>query len=369
MARQRLALLRRAIARIEGRPAETLDGTHGRAAAGSGAGSIHSAAGGLTPVNVLHPHGSRIAAAPEASSLRGDEAVDASSMSSPRSLPPGIGPISRPSGKAIFGNGWAVGTSRVMTSAGRIHPLNLIQTGAASFDAALGGGLQAAALTELRTDETRHAAALFGFALCLAVTIRPDAPLLWLSADASGRETGLPYLPGICGLAGVAPGSLFTGLGRTVHDTLWIAEEAAASGAFAAVILELRGNLKALGLDQTRRLQRRATLSGRPLLLLRVAGVAEPTAAPVRLAIAPAPSVPRRTRDGPLEGSIGAPAFRVAVEKARAPSHHPFVLEWNPNELLFTGRQADSLPRPAASADRPDRPPALGPRVASARTA
>ena len=99
----------------------------------------------------------------------------------------------------------------------------LIRTGIAPFDTALGGGLQAAALTELRTDETRHAAALLGFALCLAASLRSDTPLLWLTADASGRETGLPYLPGICGLAGVAPGGLFTGLGRTVHDTLWIA--------------------------------------------------------------------------------------------------------------------------------------------------
>jgi protein ImuA len=310
---------------------------------------------------------------------------------------------------------WIPGPASPSRNDGR----GLIHTGLPPFDTALGGGLQAAALTELRTDETRHAAALLGFALCLAATMRADtkslfrnssgrvengvlrapersvhevrehrsaeerhlqtgltnfqagsdAPLLWLSADASGRETGLPYLPGMCGLAGIAPGNLFTGLGRTVHDTLWIAEEAAASGVFSAIILELRGNPKALGLDETRRLHRRAALSGKPLFLLRVAGMAEPTAAPCRLSIAPAPSVPRRTRDGPLEGSIGAPAFRVAVEKARAPSHPPFVLEWNRNERQFTGRQADSLTRPAASADRPDRPPALGAELASERTA
>ena len=260
---------------------------------------------------------------------------------------------------------WIPGPASPSRNDGR----GLIHIGVAPFDTALGGGLQAAALTELRTDETRHAAVLLGFALCLAASLRSDAPFLWLSADASGRETGLPYLPGICGLAGIAPGRLFTGLGRTVHDTLWIAEEAAASGAFAAVILELRGNPKALGLDETRRLQRRAALSGRPLFLLRVAGVAEPTAAPCRMSVAPAPSVPRRTRDGPLEGSIGAPAFRVAVEKARAPSRPPFILEWNPHDQHFTGRQADSLPRPAASANRPDRPPALGAGVARGRTA
>jgi protein ImuA len=310
MARERLAALRHAIARIEGRPAETLDGTIGYA-------------------------------------LPDEETELSPAASSFRGIVPG------------------------MTNAGRAHPSNLIRTGVASFDTALGGGLQAAALTELRADETRHAAALLGFALCLGASLHFDtkSPLLWLSADAAGRETGLPYLPGICGLAGIAPGSLFTGLGRTVHDTLWIAEEAAASGAFCAVILELRGNPKALGLDETRRLQRRAALSGRPMFLLRVAGVTEPTAAPVRLAIAPAPSVLRRTRDGPLEGSIGAPALRVAVEKACAPSRPPFILEWNPHDRHFIERPADSLPRHAASADRPDRPPALGAGLAHKRTA
>ena len=88
----------------------------------------------------------------------------------------------------------------------------------------------------------------------------------------------------------------------------------------------MRGNPKALGLHETRRLQRRAALSGKPLFLLRVAGMTEPTAAPCRLHVAPAPSVPRRTRDGPLEGSIGAPAFTITVEKARAQGANDFAV-------------------------------------------
>ena len=110
-----------------------------------------------------------------------------------------------------------------------------------------------------------------------------DKPLLWVSAESDAREAGLPYLPGISGLTGLPPGRLLTAAARTIHDTLWIAEEAAASGAFSCLILELRGNPKALGLDETRRLQRRAALSGQPVFLLRVAGEAEPTAAPCRL--------------------------------------------------------------------------------------
>lgn len=309
MAREDITCLRRAIARIEGRPAETLDGAAGRVG------------GNVNNNPALSP-------------------PDARSGISPF-------PLYRHDGQ------------------------KLILTGVTAFDAALGGGLQVAALTEMRTDETRHAAALSGFALCLAASMHRNTkrPLLWLSADSAGRETGLPYLPGICGLSGLQPGDLFTALGRTVHDTLWIAEEAGASGAFAVVLLELRGNPKALGLEETRRLQRRAALSGSPLFLLRAGGVAEPTAAPVRIAVAPAPSVPRRIREGPLEGSIGAPAFTIAVEKARAPSFAPFVLEWNANDRYFTRRQADPGARPATPFHRPDCPDALGPGLEIGRTA
>lgn len=247
----------------------------------------------------------------------------------------------------------------------------LIRTGIAAFDARLGGGLAAAALTELRAAETRHAASLLGFALCLTDSCASAAagPLLWLTDQADAREAGLPYWPGICGLGGRMPGHFMTAATRTTQDALWVAEEAAASGAFAAVLLELRGNPKALGLDETRRLQRRAALSGRPVILLRVAGLPEATAAPCRLLVAPAPSGLRHSRDGPMAGSIGPAAFTVTIEKARAPSCQPFLLEWNQHDRRFriADKPADSRHRPAAPFDRPDRPPALGPRLAQPR--
>ncbi|MGB8816347.1 MAG: hypothetical protein WCC66_00310 [Rhizobiaceae bacterium] len=270
-------------------------------------------------------------------------------------------------------------------TAGRAQhmPAGRICTGIAAFDESVGGGLQRAALTELRSGQTRHGAHLLGFALCLASLASSqdgrsqnersnDKPLLWVSAESDAREAGLPYLPGIAGLTGLPPGRLLTAAARTIHDTLWIAEEAAASAAFSCLIIELRGNPKALGLDETRRLQRRAALSGQPVFLLRAAGEAEPTAAPCRLYVAPAPSVPRRTRDGPLAGSIGSPAFTVAIEKASAPSCPPFVLEWNPDERHFAHRPAGQSPahpqpRPAASGNGPDRPAALGPGMAHKR--
>lgn len=321
MARERFAFLRHEIARIEGRPAETLDGAPGNCA----------------------------------------------QAAKPAAKDPDTGPaIVRPS---------------EVRQPAQTGP-GLIRTGITPFDAALGGGLQRAALTELRCTQTRHAASLSGFALCLMSSVIRQGgtgrmPLLWLTAAATANETGAPYLPGVAGLTGLKPGQFFTATAKCTQDALWIAEEAAASGAFSGLILELRGNPHGLGLDETRRLQRRAALSGTPLFLLRVAGDAEPTAAPCRLVVGPAPAVPRHTRDGPLSGSIGAAAFAITIEKARAPAAAPFILEWNHHDRTFKERapslrtRADSPPHTGAdtatSVDRPDCPPALGPRLAQAR--
>jgi len=150
-----------------------------------------------------------------------------------------------------------------------------------------------------------------------------------------------------------------------VQDVLWVAEQAAASAAFCAILAEVRGNPKMLGLDETRRLQRRAALTGTPLFLLRPASRAEPTAAPCRLFVEPAAAGLRHTLAGPLDGSLGNPAFTVTVEKARAPSGPPFILEWNRHDRSFLTPHPVS--RAAASVDRPACPAALGPELAQAR--
>ena len=247
------------------------------------------------------------------------------------------------------------GTPVTQTDAG------LILSGDAAFDAALGGGLPRAALSELRTSQTRHAAGLSGFALALMSRVlsgQSAAPLLWLSSAETAGEAGHPYLPGIAALTGLAPGLLFEAVTSRTDDVLWVAEQAAASGAFCGILVELRGNPKALGLDETRRLHRRATLTGTPVFLLRVAGLPEPTAAPCRLLIEPARSGLRHTLAGPLEGSLGNPAFTVTIEKARAPSAPPFLLEWNRHDRSFAPPHSGT--HAAAPVIRPPRPQAVG---------
>lgn len=211
----------------------------------------------------------------------------------------------------------------------------LLSTGAAPFDEALGGGLQADGLTEIHTAESRNAACAAGFALALCARLPSAAPVLWIGTTEIFHEAGLPYTAGIASGFGVAAERLLVAQGRRVEDALWIAGEAAALPDLAAVIIELRGSPEKLGLTATRGLQRRASLVGRPVFLLRQAGMPQPTAARTRLLIEPAPALPRETLGGPLPGTIGRTVFSVTIAKNRLAPARCFTLEWNPHELSF----------------------------------
>jgi protein ImuA len=219
-----------------------------------------------------------------------------------------------------------------------------LHTGIERFDTALGGGLPKAALSEIHGLETRDAGAVAGFALSLASLIRkekPGLPLLWIGTAEIFHEAGFPYARGLGSLFGIAPEQLLFSEAPKLLDALWIAEEAARMTAFAAVILEIRGSPQRLDLTATRRLHARAQNAGRPVLLLRQAGEADPTAAPVRLIVSAAPAAERETVAGPLAGSIGRPAFTVAIGKSRTALPGQFTLEWNPNEYAFAERSAE----------------------------
>ncbi|WP_144378615.1 ImuA family protein [Mesorhizobium amorphae] len=218
----------------------------------------------------------------------------------------------------------------------------LLATGANRFDAALNGGLPKAALTEFHGVETRDAGTVAGFALALAgLLLKPTenpAPILWVGTTEIFREAGFPYARGLEANFGIAPKNLLYAEAPKITDALWIAEEAAGLSALSAVVLELRGNPDRLDLTATRRLHRRALAAERPVFLLRQAAFAEPTAAPVRLVVAPAPATLRKTMAGPLDGTIGCPGIAVTIGKSRAAQPGQFTLEWNPDERTFLDR-------------------------------
>ncbi|ODT32286.1 MAG: hypothetical protein ABS35_02330 [Kaistia sp. SCN 65-12] len=220
-----------------------------------------------------------------------------------------------------------------------------LATGADRFDTALGGGLPKAALIEIHGAETRDAGAVGGFALGLASRLLAagagpvPVPLLWIGTAEIFGETGFPYAAGLREKFGIEPDALLYCEARKLTDALWIAEEAARLAAPAALVLEIHGNPRRLDLTATRRLHARARACGRPLFLLRQGAVAEPTAAPVRLVVRPSPSVLRETIGGPLAGSIGRPAFTVAVDKGGFGRLRHVTLEWNPDERGFEERR------------------------------
>jgi protein ImuA len=224
-----------------------------------------------------------------------------------------------------------------------------LPTGIAALDRTLGGGLPKAALTEIHGAQTRDAGAVAGFALALAGLVlkgqKTRLPLLWISTSEIFREAGFPYAVGLARDFGIAPEALLFSEASKLADALWIAEEAARLSALAAVVIELRGNPERLDLTATRRLHRRAQEAGRPVLLIRQAATAEPTAALVRFVVAPAPATPRATLAGPLAGSIGAPAFTLTIGKSRTALLGQFTLEWNSHELAFQERQPQNTRR------------------------
>ncbi|WP_342211604.1 ImuA family protein [Neomesorhizobium albiziae] len=254
-----------------------------------------------------------------------------------------------------------------------------LHTGVARLDNVLGGGVPAAALTEIHGGEMRDAGAVTGFALALASLSRNREPdrekrflVLWIGMSQAFAETGFPHAPGLGALTGLAPDEIIIAQAPKLTDALWIAEEAARLRELSAVFLEIHGNPVRLDLTATRRLHRRAQLAGRPVFLLRQAARAEPTAAPLRLVVSPAPATARSTLTGPLADTIGCPAFTVTVSKSRTALPGQFILEWNPHERAFQERQPEnSRPVVSAPAVRPDISPAAGAVVAfkSARPA
>jgi len=259
-------------------------------------------------------------------------------------------------------------------------------TGAPRLDSALGGGIPRAALTEVSGRATRDSGAVCGFALALAAIVsrtgagaQSARPILWICLGDMLSEAGFPYAPGLGSFFGLAPDKLLLARAGRLEDALWAAEEAARLGSFSATVLELRGNPAKLDLTATRRLHLRAREAAQPVLLIRHSAEPEPTAAPTRLLVSPAPSSLREALAGPLPRSIGPPAFAATLSKSRTGKDGTFVLDWNSHDFAFqerwpagerrivreSGREAQNPGHlAAASFNGPDSAPAARTRLA-----
>ena len=109
--------------------------------------------------------------------------------------------------------------------------------GIGTIDAALGGGLECAALHELSTAPGQFDAA--GFAIALATLARePGKQTLWIATDFGMRETGALYGPGLDQFGLDTRRLLIAHVPRPI-DALFAMEEALRCRALATVVAEL----------------------------------------------------------------------------------------------------------------------------------
>jgi protein ImuA len=224
----------------------------------------------------------------------------------------------------------------------------LVSLGAATLDAALGGGLARGRLHEILPRGPGDAIAGVGFAAMLAA--RLEGEIFWLRESGSGP--GALYPPGFAEI-GLDPARLILASLPDPAALLKAAADAARCAGVGVLIASLRGNPRALDLAATRRLALAAERSGATVLLLRPGAREGPSAARTRWGVAAAPSTPFEGR------APGLPTLMLDLLRRRGgPPAGPWVMEWD--------RAERSLRAPGAAEDRrdgalaKDRPPLSG---------
>ena len=214
----------------------------------------------------------------------------------------------------------------------------------------LAGGLPKARVHELHTAEPGDAAAAAGFGVALALAGKAT-PMLWLRTAAAERQGGRLHATGLHEL-GLDPAALVMAVAPDEAALLRAAGDAARCAGLGAVVVEAWGHAPGLDLTATRRLQLAAEQSGATVLLLRIAGQPQPSAAATRWGVAACPSTPLAA-DAP-----GRPAFLIDLQRRRGgPSGRRWRVEWDRDTLSF-----DAAPLPGADLSlAPDRAAALDP--------
>ena len=227
----------------------------------------------------------------------------------------------------------------------RTDASNRIALGHADADAALRGGLAAAAIHEVFS-EGRQSATATGFIAGLAGRVSARRPLVWVRQDFCDLETGALSMHGLAGL-GLDPRCLVTVRAVDVESALRTTADALACDALGAVVLEVWGQARQLDLVASRKLTLAAQASGVTGLLLRIGAEPLPSTAETRWLVRAAHSPP-----GPQWGVWGSPCFDAELIRNRHGPTGRWIMEWKCDECLFS-EAADSQPLAATSAHRP----------------
>lgn len=251
-----------------------------------------------------------------------------------------------------------------------------VPLGAPGLDAVLGGGLARGTIHEILAAEAGDLGAAHGFASALAARLarrgdgKPSGRVLLVQDEASAREDGAPYAPGLA-MHGLDPDRLVLVRAKDAREALWATEQALLCRSLAAVIAEiarLPGGI--YDLTASRRLVLAAREGagaargggGAPTgLIVQAAAGARgsvlASAAETRWIVSAAPSRPG------LAGEPGAPAWRALLARHRGGREGLFHLEWSHDDRAFRdaperaaeprAREALPRPRPADARDRP----------------
>lgn len=207
--------------------------------------------------------------------------------------------------------------------------------GLPALDAALQGGLTRAALHEFHAAEPADAVAAGGVMLALACRAAEGRPLLLVRQDFLDVETGMLHPAGLPEF-GIDPARFLLVRARDVAGLLQAGVEAARCPALGAVLIEFWGDHRAFDLTTSRRLALAAQESGLPILLMRVAAPATPSAAATRWRV-------RAGQSRALEARApGPPCFRLDLLKHRQGiTLGEWCVEWNRDRAVFEPRQAE----------------------------
>jgi protein ImuA len=218
--------------------------------------------------------------------------------------------------------------------------------GLPALDSALSGGLAAGALHEMFAVQFGDAAAAAGLVIALAARADRRRKVLWVRHDYARLEAGEVYAPGLVEF-GIDPNRLVLVRVRDPLSALRAGHEGARCPALAAVIIEIRGDPRALDLTATRRLSLAASRSGVTVFLLRACGMQRPSSAVTRWSV-------RSIASSPLPGEApGHPVFELTLLRHRQGIPiRSWRVEWNRDECRF---REPTLSRTMASfiIDRP----------------
>ncbi len=196
------------------------------------------------------------------------------------------------------------------------------------------GGLARGALHEVIAGD---AGAAVGFVAMLAARIDDAGGMVLWCEGARTLDAGALYAPGLARF-GLAPERVICVRARTDRDALWALEEGIGAG-LAAVV----GEIGAVTLTESRRLQLAAEAAGVTALLLRpAAAAAVPGAALTRWRL---DALPGATTPG-MPG-VGRACWRAELFRCRGGAAHAWEVEWRDE----TGDLALAAP----IHDRPDR--------------